>query len=591
MNFIEKFLKLYSIIRPYKWSAVFLLGVMLACALSETLGLGMIMPLLAVITNSSDTSSGYMRYLSPVLEYFPDYYRLMVIGGLFVLLILIKNILFALRVALSARFVYRFRRLWTCGIMEKYMYAEYPFLLSQKQGVLLNNMIREPGSAAKSLQLLIEFSSKVTLLLFLYGLLLLANWQITLVMTLIAVIVMIITGKTTYNYSMGVGQKKIKLGQQLTALGAENISGNRQIKIFSLERRICEKFSKKVNHLVHVLIKFYTIHHLPKAVTESLVVIGIVSILVYLHYISRVPLGEILPILGLFIVVSQRFFPTVSELYSQRMNILTFIPSLKLVHELYTSTIKSEELNKGKIIDHLKGDIVFKEVHFSYDGSMPLFKGLNLRIPKGKMTAIVGPSGSGKSTIVDLLVVFFKKQKGQILIDGIDLDEINPRSWRSLVGYVSQDTFLFNTTVKENILLGKPDASEEEILAAARRAHADEFIRQLPQGYETTLGDRGLKISGGQRQRISIARAIIRNPELLIFDEAMNAVDSESEKLIQESINELAREKTIIIISHRLSTVKDADIIYFVENGQIVESGTFEELKNKKGRFHKMRVA
>lgn len=562
----------------YKYSALLLFLIMLAAALTETLGLGMVMPLLEVITNPTESSSGSLKFLSPILGHFPNYYGLLVIGALLVVLVLLKNILIVCRTAFSSYFTHRFQRLWQSAIMKKYMYAEYPFLLSNKQGVLLNNLLLEPARAAKSLHQLIGFFSRAILAFFLYGLLLLVNWKITFLITFVAMIVIFLMRRATYNYALGVGKKKMSLSQQLSALGAENISAIRQIKIFSLENEVCRRFARKLNNLIRILVRFRIVRSLPHSVTESLVVIGIVGTLVYIYYFIKLPLANIIPVLGLFIVISQKFFPTLSSLFTERMSIFAFLPSLKLVYGLYTTSIEQEELGKGIIIDQLKEDLVFDDIHFSYTESKPLFKSLNIRIPKGKVTAIVGPSGSGKTTITDLLIGLFRKKSGRILINGFDITEINLLSWRRLVGYISQDTFLFNTSVRENILVGRPDASEREVVVAARGAHADEFIRGLPKGYDTILGDRGLKISGGQRQRVAIARAIIGNPEVLIFDEATSSIDPESERLIYESINELAKQKTVILISYRLSTVKGADLIYVLNNGGIVEAGKYEDL-------------
>jgi subfamily B ATP-binding cassette protein MsbA len=585
---LERLKFFWRVVGVYKYSAILLFVLMLAAAFSEVLGLGIIMPLLEVIINPGDMSKGSVRYLQPLLKHFSSHYHLMVLGGLMVGLTLIKNILLVLRTGFSTHFVYRFRRLWQCGIMEKCMFAEYPYLLSQKQGTVLNNLLVEPGRAAKSLQQIILFSFRAILALCLYSLLLFADWRITLGITVISFGLVLVLRKTTYTYSIGLGKKKIDLSQQLAVIGAENIGAIRQIKIFSSEGNICRRFAQRMDAFVRILVRFYVIRGLPRPVTESLVVIGIVSVLLYLQHVSKVSLSEIIPVVGLFIVTSERFFPIVSGLFAERMNILTFIPSLKLVHNLYISRVDREELDKGAIVDELREDIVLEEIHFSYNKTNQLFQGLDIIFPKGKVTAIVGSSGAGKSTIVDLMVGLFRQQKGRILVNGLDLKDINLRSWRKLVGYVSQDTFLFNTTVKENILVGKPDASEEEIISAARNANADHFVKELPKGYDTVLGDRGLRISGGQRQRIAIARALIRDPEVLIFDEAMSAVDSGSESLIRESIRGLAGSKTIILISHRLSTVKDADTIYVLDNGRIVESGTFEELLKDKGLIHKM---
>ena len=541
---MTKNLKLiWQILSIYRYSVIFLFFLSLSAAFTEVMGIGMIMPLLEVITNSDNSSSVTLNYLQPVLQYVPDYYHLMTIGALMVSLVLIKNILMLCKTGFWTYLTFRFRKLWQCAIIEKYMYAEYPYLLSKKQGTLLNDLINEPGKAAKSLAQFLDFTSRSILAFFIYGLLFFVNWKMTLLVTFLSATLILLINKISYTYSIDVGKKKLTLSQELTAVGAENISAIRQVKLFSLENDTCKKFTEKLDHLLRILLKFSVIHNLPKLITETLLVTGVVSVLLFLQYISKLSLSSIIPILGLYALTSLRFFTIVSTLFAQRMNILTYIPSLELVHNLYISNIDAEKLKEGKVITKISGDIQFKNISFSYPESKPLFRDFNIQIPVGKVTAIVGPSGSGKSTIVDLLVGFFKVQAGEILINGTNINKINLTSWRRSIGYVSQDTFLFNTTVKENILIGKPGASEVEIMTAARKANADQFISALPQGYDTLLGDRGVKISGGQRQRIAIARAIIRDPELLIFDEATSALDSESEMLIQESINNLADKK------------------------------------------------
>ena len=589
-KFIKNCATFWKIIEFYKYSALLLLIIILLSALGEMLGLGMVLPLLEVITGSENLTGGSARYLAPVLKYFSNEYHLLVICLIFVSLIIVKNLLFIIRIAYSARFSYRFKRLWASGIMKKYMCSEYPFILSNKHGVLLNNLIREPGRAAKALQLTIELFSRTILILFLYGLLLFTSWQVTLVLTTVAFVLLVLTWKTINVYSLGVGRKRLEYSQKLMTQGAEKISGSREVKLFSLEKMVYEHFDRDVNILNRLLIKYRIIRFLPRTVIETLAVTGIVMALLYIAYVSKLELMGMIPVIGLFVVISQRLIPIISQIMEERMHILTYIPSLKLVHDLYSVSIRQENLDQGTVIDVLKEDIFLKNVTFSYDTKKPLFKDLSITIAKGKMTAIVGASGSGKSTVVDLLTGFFKAKEGEILINGDLLQKINLRSWREKIGFVSQDTFLFHATVKENILMGKPDALDKDIFEAARKAHADEFIQEMPDGYGTVIGDRGVRLSGGQRQRLAIARAIIRDPELLIFDEATSSLDTESERLIQDSIENLAEQKTIIIISHRLSTVKRADKIYVLDNGAIVESGTFEELEKNKGRFHKMSI-
>ena len=228
--------------------------------------------------------------------------------------------------------------------------------------------------------------------------------------------------------------------------------------------------------------------------------------------------------------------------------------------------------------------MTFDHVTFSYDGE-PVLRDVCLTIPKGKMVAVVGPSGAGKSTMADLLPRFYDVEDGAIRIDGKDIRSLSLESLISLMGIVTQETFLFNDTVYGNIAFGQEGVSRETVEAAARVANADGFIRALPQGYDTNIGDRGAKLSGGQRQRIAIARAVLKNPPILILDEATSALDTESERLVQDALSRLMESRTSLVIAHRLSTIRHADEIYVVQDGRIVEHGNHEDLVAKNGLY------
>jgi ATP-binding cassette, subfamily B, bacterial len=237
------------------------------------------------------------------------------------------------------------------------------------------------------------------------------------------------------------------------------------------------------------------------------------------------------------------------------------------------------------VLEQVRGDILLQDVTFAYTDRPPVIEKLSLHIPAGKTIAIVGSTGSGKSTLVKLLLRFYEIQSGKILVDGIDLRDLQLQDLRRAIGLVSQDVFLFHGTVLENITYGSPTASLAEAIAAAQVAEAQEFIDQLPQGYDTIVGERGQKLSGGQRQRLAIARAVLKNPPILILDEATSAVDNETEAAIQRSLEQITKNRTTIAIAHRLSTIRNADCIYVMEQGQLVEQGRHEELLGQRGIY------
>lgn len=265
-------------------------------------------------------------------------------------------------------------------------------------------------------------------------------------------------------------------------------------------------------------------------------------------------------------------------------SVLQALGATERIREILMSNteVKIADGEKARTSAPIEGKIQYSQVGFAYPSrqDLPVLKGIDLDVEKGQKIALVGQSGSGKSTIVQLLMRFYQPGSGSITIDGLPIEQYNISDLRHQIGIVPQDVILFGGSIRENILYGKPTATEQELFSAAEQANALEFIQQFPEGFETIVGERGIKLSGGQRQRIAIARAILKNPSILVLDEATSSLDAESEKIVQDALNKLMMNRTSIIIAHRLATIREVDCIYVLENGKIVEKGSHEELSS-----------
>jgi subfamily B ATP-binding cassette protein MsbA len=262
------------------------------------------------------------------------------------------------------------------------------------------------------------------------------------------------------------------------------------------------------------------------------------------------------------------------------------ITGLERTREILNEKAEDEDVGRSVTIDRINGELIFENVDFSYDTGKQVLFDISFQSQPGTVTALVGPSGAGKSTIIGLIAAFYKPERGRVLVDGINLATVKLRSYRTQLGVVLQDTFLFDGSIRENVAFARPDASEQEILEACRIARVDEFAENFPDKYDTVVGERGVRLSGGQKQRVSIARAILADPRVLILDEATSSLDSESEALIQEGLRYLMRGRTTFVIAHRLSTIRRAEQILVVEAGRIIERGTHESLYAHTGRYY-----
>jgi len=377
-----------------------------------------------------------------------------------------------------------------------------------------------------------------------------------------------------------------QMGSLFSALD-ESLGGIRIIKAFNAGPQMIKSFGSINLRHQQLITKTFRKRDLSPPLNEFLAVVVMICIVWYggtmiLDNEANSLTGE--EFIGFILVFSQLLRP-IQGISTSVANINKAKASLERINEVLEADEKIMEVDPPVLLDDFKSAVTYKNVSFSYNEE-PVLKNIDLTIEKGKTLAIVGESGSGKSTLADLLPRFYDVTSGTILFDNTDIKECSLKDLRDHIGIVSQESILFNTTVKENIAFGMPNASIEDIIKAAKIANAHEFISDLEAGYDTNIGERGNKLSGGQKQRISIARAILKNPPILILDEATSALDTESEKLVQEALENLMKERTSIIIAHRLSTVKNADEIIVLSKGEIIERGKHDELLQKKGTYN-----
>jgi ATP-binding cassette, subfamily B, bacterial MsbA len=463
------------------------------------------------------------------------------------------------------------------------------YFTEERKGILISRIINDVQIIRDSMIAVINSLFRDPTLIILFSIVLfIFNWKLTLFIYILLPVTGFILAKIGDSLKRSSIRSQEKIAD-ITSILDETFGAMRIVKAFNMEKYEIKKFSEEENKYFSYLKKLVRRRALAAPITEFL---GVVTIVIILFFIgTEIVTGRSYMSPGSFIVYLGIFFQ--------------IIPSLKLMGQVYNSIQEgiaasdrvSAVLNtEVKIFDSpdaveltsFKDKIEFENVKFKYEKGEIVLKNINLTIKKGDVVAIVGPSGAGKSTLIDLISRFYDVDQGAIFIDGIDIRKIKLNSLRALMGVVTQETILFNDSIKNNIAYGLETIPEEEIINAAKAANAHNFIAALEEGYNTVIGDRGVKISGGERQRLSIARALLKNPPILILDEATSSLDTESEKMVQEAIDRLMMGRTSIVIAHRLSTVQKADKIVLLNKGEIVEEGKHEELLKTQGLYNKL---
>lgn len=582
---------LLRFLRPYRWQAAGLIVLGITASLFEAIGISLIVPVLQALSsqvNGDASTAGNLLVdlLSRPFAGIPQKQRLPVIVAIMLVLILLKNVVtYALAVS-TARLQIRLQRHLSMAVFDQLMRVGYRFIVERQTGDLLNHLNSETSRTGMALQVLIQMLTGLFLVAGYGALLLLISWPLTLV-AIAFLLFLSWTLQLAARAARALGRDMSQVNSQLSQISVESLAAMRLVRCFGREPFERQRYHAKMVESGTLQLRSAKLGQLITPLSEVVSVAFLVVLLLLATHLVIRQSDLLLPLLLTFLFVLYRLLPRVALLNALRVQLAQHVAGAEAVSRMLDLRDKPFVVSGTRPFQGLRNAICFEQVTFAYKPEEgPVLRDICLEIAAGCTTALVGVSGVGKSTLSDLVLRFYDPDSGRIAVDGIDLRNLDLARWRAAIGVVSQDTFVFNATVRENIAYGRLDATGDEIIDAARRANAHEFIMAMADGYDTLIGDRGVRLSAGQRQRIAIARAILRNPQILILDEATSALDSESEWQVQQALYELSSHRTVLVIAHRLSTIANADQIIVLANGRVVERGTHPELVSQQGSYY-----
>jgi subfamily B ATP-binding cassette protein MsbA len=590
---------------PYKGDTIMMFVYNLLGAIFGVFSLGAVIPVLDTFFNKSVDVAVYEKmpwelktevmmhnfnyYITFIKDEYSAEYSLFFIAAIVLILVFLK-VLFAFlasyhSVNIRNGVVRDMRQM----IYNKMISLPLPFFSAEKKGDIIARSTGDVQEVENSVMSSIDmiFKNPILILVYLTGLLVISP-QLTLFVFIMLPIAGYIIGLTGKKLKRSSREGQNKMGDILSTI-EESLSGLRIIKAFNAEEKMNVRFADESNSYRRIMNSMMRRYVLAHPVSEFL---GTVVMLVIMCYGGMLILSGTGNLDGsTFIVYLGMFFSIIAPAKAFSKAAYTIqkgLAAMERIDQLLEAKSTIVDKNDAQQVEEFGNSIEYKNVTFSYNGEKKVLRNVDLEIPKGKTVALVGQSGSGKTTFVDLLPRFYDVNEGSIQVDGVDIRDYKMKDLRNLMGNVNQESILFNDTIFNNIAFGVESATMEDVVAAAKIANAHDFISASENGYDTNIGDRGGKLSGGQRQRLSIARAVLKNPPIMILDEATSALDTESERLVQDALDKLMENRTSLVIAHRLSTVKNADLICVFHEGEIVERGKHDELIEKDGAYKKL---
>lgn len=572
--------------KPYKWLFG---GIVLAAFLTsllEGLNVAAFFPVFSSLLRDGEglPHGGFLGAMVTAARRLPFQDAVVSAMMLLVGITLIKNCSMLLRDWLVAYASGTVQHNLRTRLVECYAASSYAVLLDSKQGKLIYHASIGASRVGILTQKITQLLAEVLRVAAIGALLLVTLPWATGALAIIALAYHWLTHHLSKRISYHTGTGRMIAGAEQTSIVNEFLNGIRQIITFGTHQAWLERFHYQSRVFRNLYIKDAVWLAAPKGLLELSVVLVLSGFVLASRLVSPSTLTENLPVLGVFAMALLKLLPSLTAVGQLRMEALSLMSDAEETYHMLVE-FKPRPMGGNKIFSRMRKGIVFDRVSFAHKGRGELLKGVSVAFEKGKVTAIVGPSGSGKTTIVNLILGLFEPTDGRVLIDDLDLNEYRSDSWRRRIGFVAQDAFIYHASIAENITFGRTGFSRQSIQRAAEVSNAREFIERLPQGYDTVVGERGMKLSGGEQQRIAIARAVLDDPEILIFDEATSSLDAISEKLVQGAIENISRDRTVIIIAHRLSTIRYADKIVVLDEGRILEEGNHQELLNARGRY------